>query len=420
MNSRNRRHILRLVFLAASVQIFIDGSVSAQTITGVSGSLQNGQSVTITGSNFGTHGDFGRSETFINAAWNDFSVSLDDGNLARSQQVDTAVKWTVQTTGARPNPAGKYARKRYDLANIGDIGRLGSLEHVVSGSGARFYTSFWLKTGLNNLMTGGKFYRQYFDSFDYYITMGPGTTDEEGELTGFSSNPGSPSPTSIYGSALGSVFSPGETWRRIELLVCLNGCASIFGSNDYVEFRVNGVRVNRRGSGLPSNHISAEGSSSNEREGWVMGVSGEADGHTIDIGNMIDDGTENGGAGDVTLSHYDYSDVFIDYTFSRVMLSSASTCAAITSAEMQIPTAWGSNSITVKLNRGAYLSDASLYLYVFNDNNTCNANGFPVTLGSGAGTPAKVTNLQVLPGFAGLVPIFGFFRRRRALKQKLQ
>jgi hypothetical protein len=76
--------------------------------------------------------------------------------------------------------------------------------------------------------------------------------------------------------------------------------------------------------------------------------------------------------------------------------------------------------VTAKINRGSFPSDASLYLYVFNDNNTCNASGFPVTLGGSSGTPAKPTNLHIVPGLAGLVPIVGFFRRRRALRRKLQ
>jgi hypothetical protein len=382
-------------------------TAQAQSVTGVSGSLSDGQSVTISGSNFGTKTDNGRSQTFVNAVWATFSNSLDGGNLSRSDQVTSPNQWTLQTSGNRGEPGGRFARKKYDSNAVEP--RLGSLQHVPSTSGSRFYTSFWFKTADPTVMTTGKYYRQYFNSFDFYFHNGAAGSDEQGGFFAYSNNPGAPSTNTIYGSPQGLGFSPGNTWRWVQFLVCLNGCGSIFGSSDYIEHRINNVRFNRRGSQLPSNHMAVEGSASNERESWATAPDGDANGHSIDIGMMIYDGSEGGIAAQ---SFYDFDDVYIDYAFNRVILSDSATCSGITHGELQIPTAWNTSSITATLNRGSFASNASLYLYVYDANNNCNANGFPVTLG-GTGLPAKPTNLHVLPGFFALAPVIGLFRRRR-------
>jgi hypothetical protein len=404
----------RRVPIFLSILLF-SSALSAQTITGVTGAVADGANVTINGTSFGAKSDFGGSQTFLNAVWATFTSSLDGGNLSRSDQVNTPLQWTLRTSGNRGEPGGQFARKVNDPA--APEPRLGSLQHVPTGSLSRFYTSFWFKTAAPNVNTSGKFYRQYFNTFDFFLSNGQPGSDEEGFITGFS-NRGTA--TTIYGSTQGAALSPGNTWRRVEVFVCLNGCSPIFPSAaDYFELRVNGQRYNRRGSGLPSNHIAVEGSLSNENENWVGAASGAANGHSIDIGMMINDDADD--AGNPALSFYDFDDVYIDYAFNRVLLSDSPTCLGIAHAETQIPMAWNATSVTAKINRGSFPSDASLFLYVFNDNNTCNAIGFPVTLGGAGGTtPSKPTNLRVLPGLAGLVPIFGFFRRRRALKQKLQ
>lgn len=397
--------LLRVAIITLFVLIQ-QSQTDAQTITGVSGTITDGSTVTVTGSSFGTHTDFGGSAPFLNAAWTQFTTALDGGNLARSNQVTTAVQWSLQTAGNRGEPGGRFARKRND--QLAAEPRLGALSHVANNSGSRFYTSFWFKTAAANVMTGGKVYRQYFNGFDVFFSSGSALSDEQGDLTGYSNHG---SATTIYGSTRGVAFDPVQ-WRRVEFLVCLNGCASTFGSDDYVEARINGVRYNRRGSGLPSNHMDVEGSMSNERENWVSAPSGAANGHTIDIGMMINNDAED--AGNPLLSYYDFDDVFINYGFQRLLLSTASTCATISQAEIQPATAWAPGSISFNVNRGAFAPNASLYLYVFNENNTCNTNGYPVQLG-GSGTTTLTTpqNLRIVPGFAALLPVFFAIKRRR-------
>jgi hypothetical protein len=77
--------------------------------------------------------------------------------------------------------------------------------------------------------------------------------------------------------------------------------------------------------------------------------------------------------------------IYIDDTYARIMIGNASTWAASTIREIQIPSAWSGTSITVTLNQGSFNSLSGTYLYVFDANNTANAVGFPLTGGGGGG-----------------------------------
>lgn len=74
-------------------------------------------------------------------------------------------------------------------------------------------------------------------------------------------------------------------------------------------------------------------------------------------------------------------DIYIDNTFSHVMLGNASTYTASTHREIQIPTAWTANSITLTANQGSFTSGSQAYLYVFDSTGAVNSSGYPVTIG---------------------------------------
>jgi hypothetical protein len=96
-----------------------------------------------------------------------------------------------------------------------------------------------------------------------------------------------------------------------------------------------------------------------------------------------------------------YDSIYIDSTWQRVMICDASTWAARTHCEIQIPTAWSDNgasaSATVAVHQGSFTSGTHAYLYVVNSTNTANTNGFSVTFDASGGTPAQVTGLTATP-----------------------
>lgn len=93
-----------------------------------------------------------------------------------------------------------------------------------------------------------------------------------------------------------------------------------------------------------------------------------------------------------------FDDVYVDTTFSRVMICNDSTYSSATICEPQIPTVWdiGGGSITVTVNQGA-LSLGTNYLYVFDSDNEASS-GYAVILSSGdqsiSGVDLKGVNFQ--------------------------
>ena len=94
---------------------------------------------------------------------------------------------------------------------------------------------------------------------------------------------------------------------------------------------------------------------------------------------MCGDGNNYDGRNDNAYRYFD--DLYVDTTHARVMLCSTSSYPTSNTeiCEPQIPTAWSTAFITVRINLGA-LKDSTAYLFVFDGNNNHNLNGFPVTI----------------------------------------
>lgn len=69
---------------------------------------------------------------------------------------------------------------------------------------------------------------------------------------------------------------------------------------------------------------------------------------------------------------------------ARVEMGNASTYSASTNLALITPTAWSDTSITATVRQGSFSDEESAYLYVVHADGTMNANGYPVTIGSGA------------------------------------
>lgn len=68
-----------------------------------------------------------------------------------------------------------------------------------------------------------------------------------------------------------------------------------------------------------------------------------------------------------------FDDFYADDTWARVMIGDASTLSSCTIREIQVPTAWSSTSITVLVNQGMFDSEDPAYLFVIDENNVASA-----------------------------------------------
>jgi|GEM_PF-4007529 len=86
-----------------------------------------------------------------------------------------------------------------------------------------------------------------------------------------------------------------------------------------------------------------------------------------------------------------YDNIYIDKSIARVEIGNAPTYAASTRREVQIPTSWG-NSIQITVNSGAFTNGQTAYIYVVNSDGNVNASGYPVQIASVLGDRAESCN----------------------------
>lgn len=75
----------------------------------------------------------------------------------------------------------------------------------------------------------------------------------------------------------------------------------------------------------------------------------------------------------------DIDEIYIDKGFQRVEIGNASTWAAVTSSEVQPPSAWSDTGATITVNQGSIATLSAGYLYVFDASGTPNSSGFALT-----------------------------------------
>jgi hypothetical protein len=74
-----------------------------------------------------------------------------------------------------------------------------------------------------------------------------------------------------------------------------------------------------------------------------------------------------------------YDDVYLDNAWSRVVVGDSGTYDACTRREIQIPSAWSDNSITIAVNTASFPYGAA-YLYVVDGQGARNSVGYPITI----------------------------------------
>jgi hypothetical protein len=96
------------------------------------------------------------------------------------------------------------------------------------------------------------------------------------------------------------------------------------------------------------------------------------------------------------------SDIYIDNTLSRVVIGNASSYSSCTRRAMQPPTAWNSSggSITVTVNQDNFGDGSTAYLYVFDSTGAVNSTGYEIQFGTSGGGTTDTTSPAVPSGVA--------------------
>ena len=107
-------------------------------------------------------------------------------------------------------------------------------------------------------------------------------------------------------------------------------------------------------------------------------------------------GFDGGGVAPPSITWW-MDDIYVDSSFSRVMICNASTYAASTHCEMQIPnTTWQDNQIQINVNQGSFADSSTAYLYVVDASGNVSA-GNTITFGASGSQGTQGTTVPEAP-----------------------
>lgn len=317
---------------------------AAPSISGTSGTFTHGSSVTISGSAFGAKGGTNANKPLI---WADFESSINPTSLGHY------TAWASNQNLTRVSSAPQYGLSTNNVTASFDGSASFSLEPTggvttIYMYGKRYYNASIQSSNL-------KFFRIWSNNI--------------GDSVASTSNGGIILDENCYnGSRFQAVTLGRNSWNHDEFLwrqstsgSCVAGSST---GNGYYEFIQNGVQKQIYNNNFPT-----------ETPPVVYGSPS-----SIGI-RVMDNFTD---VADINGTSVWMDDLYVDNTFARVMIGNASTFAASTVREIQIPSAWANGSITIQVNRGSFGASASAWLYVIDSANVPSA-GQAITFGGGGG-----------------------------------
>lgn len=373
------RKVLIIKFLGFA---FVGIAYGAPVITGISGTVQNGSSISISGSGFGV----GKSAPLL---WDTFENGANGSNVASTPMIGT---WTADNgllvTTAQRHSGTKSATALY---SDGDGFTHITYSGLSNNNGIKYYQAFWFRynspiiqpgqngAGQTKLMQlwgtcKGICSGATITDYNPGIMVGGGSSDwwssyialeRTGDYRGtYLQEDWYEGPTLSNNS--GWIYPARNTWYFFEAILKQSTPGVSDGT---VILKVNGSDVYRHDP-VRTRDISGQH--------W-------------DFTTFFDGMTNWSGS---TQSWVD--DVYFNDTWARVMIGNAPTYSSSTAFDIQPATSWSDNSITMSVNSGVFTSGQTAYLYVFDANNVSNTQGFPITIGGSSNILFPPANLRII------------------------
>lgn len=359
------------------LMFFLVANPSNAAIYGVSGDINNGSLVSISGLGFDNKTQAAPIQ------WEDFESGADGDDISTSPPigswaVDPGVKYTSNITRA-----GSGKSSIHDFTS-GDNFRQALTR---SGSGwGKLYISFWYRTDYGNLTA---YYDDPCRNYKVFRMEGDNGTKsgDQGEGVPLISYEKRASTTSSglfeealradYNTSDGSgTFYAGQhpqsplawshqEWHRVEIYVNV-----IDGQKDFKLFE----------DGFDNSPVKTESS-------WTTTFNplmGSDNSRFDELHFGIYFARDNGA------SAYTYmDDIYVDTTEQRVELCTGDTWTTRGTCEIQVPTAWADDSVSITMRTGAFSESDTAYIYVVDANGDANADGYAVTIGESS-TPTPI------------------------------
>lgn len=322
---------------------------AAPAITNVSydGAFSKGTTITISGTDFGSHTDYdGNGGAYLCEMWDDFETGTRRTSSGYWDGWNSSS--VVIVSGGRTGSsyyADQPATSDAGLSHYGD-----PTQDIVYISGWRQFETCTNPEDASNW----KVWRIYSDSPTHYpdwaIVISDGTWDDVPNNCTIIWGLESCNSSNNHGGTFGSGFA---NWQLYEI--------EVDKPNNTTKLWVDGVD-------LMTTEIYA----------------GDMDTCSFELYNIIYDAYHRGGGGAYSVLT---DDCYISYTRARIILSDSSTWSTSVAShrELQLPTAWSTTSITATVNMGSFTTGTA-YLYIV-DSNGLVSNGYAITLGGTEGTP---------------------------------
>jgi len=371
----NRSFSLAAILLSASA-----ASAAAPSITALSGTAANDQTVTITGTGFGTDNLrqtwFGGTTGFVDSRADGTRIdqmsipglSLLQPSTATYPHVSTERSWSNGHSIA------------FDVRNTTEYKQTLFLDTGSSGYNY-LYTNALIYFTHDNLASGS--YLQWkmmrwtrtatvVDGDGGYMANRPNAL---AFFTNFNSN----GQTTFWFNAAGTRDLPGRgAWYRYETWTQLNSSPGTANG----QFRVR-VTNPTTGAVVVDNNFTnvmynGPSNSGNFRYYVLQNYFGNA-------------GDSGSGQPDNANAAAWWDDIYVSQSQARVEICTSPTYSGCTSREIQPASSWADGSVTVKLNKGNMATMGSTYLYVTNSRGETNSQGFPVVAGTAPNPPSSVS-----------------------------
>jgi hypothetical protein len=344
------RIIITIIFLLPSL------CIAAPSVSGVSGTVADGESVTISGSSFGSHA--------LNIEW--IGDDIESTTTGNSPTVSGWIFTTNvnQVVATDQYHSGSKSLKAFIPGTAGGGDTSGSIRYDSGASitaGDTYYVTWWVRynVGIDGSGYQWKMFRVNYqndisDDAPQWVMF---NWDYENQ---FSMRYG---PTSGDGNNMYPSYPTSyNTWYRMEAVINTAAEGSTSGSWTIIR------------------HLPSTGISSSSDSGLTY-ASGVTDRHRWFLWqNYIG----NSGGNLTVWTDDNYVQVG---TQARVELGDASTWDACTFRDVQVPTAWSSSSITITVNQGAFADSETAYVYVVDADGNPSSIGREVTIGAGESPP---------------------------------
>ncbi|MDA8363355.1 MAG: hypothetical protein M0Z84_05935 [Gammaproteobacteria bacterium] len=382
-----RKTLSRNTFIALCM---LSGKAAATpVITGVAapGGLMNGATLTITGSGFGTKtpaapylwADFGEGNINPSPLGQDHSWSAiqnmvysaaggpDNGPYAQgTPQSGSGVYWTLMLSPPYNSSTGVWGFTWNDLS-------------------AKYYVFREMRKNFDVVSPtyiNWKPFRMGVQGAgpDWYFASSNGNILVENLLNAPNGESNAYAATYVNGASGGTQTNPSvlegpiNQWFTDEIAYQVNSCYTC--ADGAMQWWVNGALVGQE----PINMVWTN---------WTLTLRDSATGE--DMTNMSIQGVADNDASFPDTNTFGLADIYVDNTWSRVMIGNASTWSQSTAHDIEIPTAWSGTSISVVLHNSSLPSFSNAYLYVFDSNGNVNQAGYPLC----SSCPQTVSNLTV-------------------------